>query len=328
MYRVIKASWRDSVAASLLCRTRSLHSSICVTHPLPPAVGAGFTIRVPCRSFRTTSRIDHDPLEWDPETELDRQFEAAFDRQLACEQAAARVVTGPAGPPPRPEEVERKKKEAYYGFKAAHGWTGNDLWRRGWATRAWATDYMDEELRRRQGTPMHKAFRAEFRIPLEMFDALVDELRAAGLDWARDERIPRCGAPPIPLQLKVMSALRVMAIGVPFSAFVHQGLSRDVVRTFFLEFVKWMATTVYAREVRIPNAEELKHHADVFARSGFTGASLPLTTCTADCFLPTPALSPPQALISYTTPPLFGLCCRLRPLPRRRAPGVGQVPIF
>ena len=174
------------------------------------------------------------------EREFKRPFDAVFEQEMRFSQAAANVGAGP--PEGRPHSVfvahQRKIKEARYAHKVREaGWSGEHIWRRGWEEWQWNTDYLSPGLRERPGSLIHRDFRREFRIPLDMFDTLVEELRDARLPWARDEKTPRAGATPIPLALKVMSTLRVLAVGVPFSALQHHGLSESVVRVFFFNFV-------------------------------------------------------------------------------------------
>jgi hypothetical protein len=193
------------------------HCSSDTTRPSP---GGGVTGAMPpVHSAPVRSFYEQAPSGLD--AEFDRQMDAHLDRHLDS------AISGPPQQADLRQRLHRKVKEARYAHKAEQGVRGMALWRRGWKDRAWATDYMDPALRGRVGSLIWRDFRSEFRIPLEMFDLLVDELRGANLSWARDERIARSGAPPIPLQLKVMSALRVMAIGVPFCAFVHRVTRQD-----------------------------------------------------------------------------------------------------
>lgn len=173
----------------------------------------------------------------------------------------------------------RQQREARFAHMAEEaGWHGQQLRRRGWENMPWHRDYMNAGLRDRVNSLIYRDFRREFRIPVPMFDSLVEELRAANLPWARDENTPRSGAQPIPLALKVMSALRVLAVGIPFGALAHHGLSEGTVRVFFLHFVHWMKDAVYAREVKVPDAEKLKATEFVFALCGYPGASSPPPT--------------------------------------------------
>ena len=130
-----------------------------------------------------------------------------------------------------------RAREPRFGFMAEdEGLRGLQLWRRGWVGKQWHYEYMNPGLRNHSGSNMFADFRKDFRIPIPMFDSLVEELRVERLPWAPDEKQPKPDSPPIPLALKVMSALRVLALGVPFSAFISQGLSESVVRVFFFQF--------------------------------------------------------------------------------------------
>ena len=223
--------------------------------------------------------------------ELKRQHSELFSAEMS--QRVADREAGVARPMYF-AKVNQEREARFAHMAEEAGWYGQRLWRRGWEGMPWHRDYMAAGLRDRPGSRIYVDFRKEFRISVPMFDDLVEELRDANLPWARDEKIPMSGAHPIPLALKVMSALRVLAVGIPFGALVHHGLSESTVRVFFLNFVHWMRDTVYAREVRIPDAEQLKEHERVFANCGYPGASPPLTTSPSLCHLH-PRFSPLQA---------------------------------
>ena len=172
--------------------------------------------------------------------EYKRRFDDAFEEEMRSRDRPC-----PRGPRTVAERLEQQRpREPRFGFMAEdEGLRGLQLWRRGWVGKQWHYEYMSPGLRNHSGSNMFADFRKDFRIPIPMFDSLVEQLRVERLPWAPDEKHPKPGSPPIPLALKVMSALRVLALGVPFSAFNSQGLSESVVRVFFFHFVRWMKTT-------------------------------------------------------------------------------------
>ena len=203
----------------------------------------------------------------------------------------------------------RKAPEARYAHKAAQGVKGSRLWRRGFERRVWHEDFMDPTLRERPESIIYREFRQRFRIPLPMFDEIVEELRATGL--FPDEKKVKSGAKPIPLALKVMAAMRVAAVGLPFGCAESQGVSYDAVRDFFFPFVRWMRATVYSRHVRIPNAAEAALIEAVFAKCGFPGAYPRLRSRS-----PRPR---PQQSLRPPFPIVFHFFCTL-PAPRPPVP--------
>jgi hypothetical protein len=93
----------------------------------------------------------------------------------------------------------RKAPEARYAHKAAQGVKGSRLWRRGFERRVWHEDFMDPTLRERPESIIYREFRQRFRIPLPMFDEIVEELRATGLfpDEKKVKRTPVEAGTPV-----------------------------------------------------------------------------------------------------------------------------------
>lgn len=101
--------------------------------------------------------------------------------------------------------------------------------------------------------PLYREFRRKFRVPYELFCDIMDEAHASGI-WAdktsRGKR--KRGAPPTPLALKVLAALRVLALGCPVDGVVlESGVSQPVLQRFIHRFMQFMVDTFYSRHVRM-----------------------------------------------------------------------------
>ena len=64
-----------------------------------------------------------------------------------------------------------------------------------------------------EGTPQAEHFRQRFRLPCVLFDGILEKMRKSHEFDVQGHR----GAPPVPLELKLMSVLRYFATGAPLS---------------------------------------------------------------------------------------------------------------
>ena len=127
---------------------------------------------------------------------------------------------------------------------------------------------------RNEGTRAYNKFRKKFRLPLTTVEELVQE--AQGVRAWKDKPAGAGfgkGHGRHPLLLKVLAALRYLAKGCdPETLEDAACISATCLGVFIPGFIKWLAETVYPREVRLPMGEHLAQSQRVFAKLGFPGA--------------------------------------------------------
>lgn len=203
-------------------------------------------------------------------------FARAFEQRLRGESGGS--SSGPFGqrggvaPPPAARgfaasgiQADRADKRSRFPRNE-----GVDKWRRGWEGKDWV-HFMDPALRNEEGTLLYDEFRKKFRVPFEVFDLIVERFRQSGL--VPDEKNPKPGPRPIPVEMKVMHLLRTLAVGCPFDALEEaSGVSGKLANTVFLEWVHWMVETFWEEQVRPPKTHaDIEKHNAIFTKMGFPG---------------------------------------------------------
>ncbi len=148
------------------------------------------------------------------------------------------------GRPRRPRYGTEDDQARWFGGQR---FTGAARWSRDWRKSYWWTDYVEHPAVNEAGTFLYDEFRATFRIPKPMFDDMLQNMRDSGefTDTPGHHGVGRrgVGRPPAPLTLKLMAALRLLAIGCPVGAAGDMcGLSRACIQEFFprsINSVKW-----------------------------------------------------------------------------------------
>ena len=104
------------------------------------------------------------------------------------------------------------KRRARY-FKTEEG---QDKYRHKAHLSPW-NDYLEKPEADVEGSLLNDEFRRKFRIPKVMFNEIMQETRNNGLflDDQPEEGEKRRGASALPLALKVLAVLRLLALGVP-----------------------------------------------------------------------------------------------------------------
>ena len=119
-----------------------------------------------------------------------------------------------------------------------------------------------------------KRFRRKFRLPMCEVDTVIEE--AQKVDKWRDK--PGGigngrGQARNPLLLKVLAALRHLCKGIDAETLEDVALiSESSLDVFFREFINWMATVMYPKYIKLPDAAKLKASTEVYAALGFPGA--------------------------------------------------------
>ena len=102
------------------------------------------------------------------------------------------------------------------------------------------------------GTLRYDMFRRKFRVPLEVFHEMLDEIRASGLPLFKDEMANNTGSPH-PLGLKLLAALRTLATGTPFENQEEgSGIKGETICQFFHAWCKWMVDNKKALWISLP----------------------------------------------------------------------------
>ena len=115
-----------------------------------------------------------------------------------------------------------------------------------------------------------KAFRAKFRVPRSVFDAVVH--RANQCAQFSDQCRKR-GSHRHPLVLKVAAWFRVLAKGVDFEAVEEvANISAECLRVFFHAFSAWFVRSYWPEVVKLPEGHELQLVLRCYAKLGYPGA--------------------------------------------------------
>jgi Plant transposon protein len=123
------------------------------------------------------------------------------------------------------------------------------------------------------GHPQNKVFRRRFSIPFSMFKGIV----AAAREWPHGKgniTVDCTGIEGVPLELKILGALRMSAKGCSFDAIAElSGMSISTMHTFYHAF--WERFVANFRDIWIFYPTDKITAADnvaVYARLGFPGA--------------------------------------------------------
>lgn len=130
------------------------------------------------------------------------------------------------------------------------------------------------------GHPQSKLFRRRFAVPFSTFRNIVEEARSwmsmkGNLDEKLGDSRADCrGTEGVPLELKILGALRMLAKGCSFDAIAElSGMSISTMQPFFHYF--WNKFTEVYREIWIKypkTPEEAADNLAVYRRLGFPGA--------------------------------------------------------
>ena len=127
------------------------------------------------------------------------------------------------------------------------------------------------------GHAHNKQFRRRFSVPFSMFKEIVEEARDwIGLNGKKlGERVTDCvGVLGVPLELKVLGALRMSAKGCSFDAIAElSGMSISTMQCFYHHFWDKFVAVFHDRWIIYPTtAAEAADNLAVYGRLGFPGA--------------------------------------------------------
>ena len=139
----------------------------------------------------------------------------------------------------------------------------------------WYLDYVVDE-HKTFCDPNHrdgKAFRVRFRLPYKTFKEMVEECRNSPSCWW-EERPDAAGRPPVPVELLLLGALRVLGRGWVWDDVVEAThISETVLRGFFKRFTKHYATVRKDEFIHAPDTvQEIEEIMRVYREAGVPGA--------------------------------------------------------
>jgi hypothetical protein len=123
-------------------------------------------------------------------------------------------------------------------------------------------------------SPTGRKFRRKFRLPYSKFLDLLEQSKEYNPKWADKPPGEGHGKGPArhPFRIKALSVLRMLAKGLDYDDLEDiTGISESSYKVFVPQYMHFLATVVYAREVKLPNPDE-NPFLEVFARLGFPGA--------------------------------------------------------
>jgi hypothetical protein len=142
----------------------------------------------------------------------------------------------------------------------------------------WYKEYIIDSRQRYRDpqSPHGKLFRRRFALDredvLEMSKRMVNENV-----WVK--KIDRCGQDPIPVELLMLTSLRVLTRSWTFDCIREStNISEKSARSFFYKFVCWYGTKVFDEVVRLPEVDDIESNGAEYARAGF-----PATIGSVDC---------------------------------------------
>ena len=135
----------------------------------------------------------------------------------------------------------------------------------------WYLNFVEnEDLAADPSTVLGRDFESKFRIPHRIFKEILDATRASGL--FPDDLKPHGGQKPHPLSMKVMAALRRLALGVPLDGLECMcGISDTRLRDFIDTWEPWFVETYHPQWVKMPEGEMLDKAQRLFEACGLAG---------------------------------------------------------
>ena len=135
----------------------------------------------------------------------------------------------------------------------------------------WYLNFVEnEDLAADPSTVLGRDFESKFRIPHRMFKEILDATRASGL--FPDDLKPHGGQKPHPLSMKVMAALRRLALGVPLDGLECMcGISDTRLRDFIDTWEPWFVKTYHPQWVKMPEGDLLDKAQRLFEACGLAG---------------------------------------------------------
>lgn len=149
-------------------------------------------------------------------------------------------------------------------------------YRRDYMQCQWWNEYINNPFVHDPRSSAGKAFRRRFRVSFPVFEEiLIISSTAAPIGLGFELRpVSAAGIPGIPLELQILSVLRVLGRATCFDGIQEiTGGSAEAHRTFFHEFCLRFSRTMYDRKIHVPESEEeLRRTMSDYSRMGIPGA--------------------------------------------------------
>ena len=111
----------------------------------------------------------------------------------------------------------------------------------------WGTSLEDPELKN-VGSKAERLFRRRFRVPYDLFQEIMQEMRNSKAFDKDDAGADVTGEKSISLELKVVGALRILARSSTFDEIRElSGISIQTMSSFFKKFVAFLLFTILDR---------------------------------------------------------------------------------
>jgi hypothetical protein len=133
-------------------------------------------------------------------------------------------------------------------------------------------DYIENaELCRDPTQLLAKEFKQKFRVSYAMFEDILQATRESGL--FPDDMIAKKGQRPHPLSMKVLAALRRLALGIPVEGLNDMtAISVPILQVFITAWEEWFVNHYEAEHIKIPEDEEdIAASVRLFTRCGLPG---------------------------------------------------------
>lgn len=148
---------------------------------------------------------------------------------------------------------------------------GVKKWSRDPKHSSWWLDYVDNELLGDNASLPTESFRDMFRVPFEMYEEILGDMRADGFRDSEDQS--KRGKRPAPLELKLLGSLRYLAVACPFDGLRGpSGVSGKTQWRFHRTWIKWFRGKYYDAWVYPPTTDEdINASVDLYTKAGFPG---------------------------------------------------------
>ena len=192
----------------------------------------------------------------------------------------------------------RGGKRTYNGRRKRRPWLNGKASRHRGGETQWEP-YLEGDAVKDEGEILGEEFVQKFRVPYRLYESILRDTRRSGqfADNPEDDplgEVPRRRGPKgikHGLQLKVLSALRYLALGIPVSGCeCLSGISTSVLQRFFADWFPWFVETYFPDWVRMPTGAERDKHERLFRMVGLPGCVSSMDVCQFRCCTPFPPL--------------------------------------
>lgn len=145
----------------------------------------------------------------------------------------------------------------------------------------WYLDYVEHaHLAADPSTVLGRAFRHKFRLPYDMYSEILQDMRASRRFPDDQARLRKRGQRPHPLSMKLMAALRRLALGVSVDGLeCMAGISATRLNEFIPDWEAWFVEQYYDKWVKMPTGPKVQESVELFRRCGMPGCISSMDVC-------------------------------------------------